>query len=191
VDAWESAQAGEFAGAFGDAGGGGREGTECDSVVELRGPYSSEVRLLEGVLRSLEKLPAVPLMADWGFDAVGLMQRVKELGCSVAIGVKETWRVRVRSLLRQESQQGWKKYGRERYRVEGLFGVLQQKLGSWLAVVREEMAWAAALLYNLSMLVVSGYLDGSFCLLVSAFFWLISAFLWRLCFRKIAYNVRL
>jgi hypothetical protein len=148
--------------------------------VELRGPYSSEVRLLEGVLRGLEKLPAVPLMADWGFDAVGLMQRVKD-----------TWRVRVRSLLRQESQQGWKKYGRERYRVEGLFGVLQQKLGSWLAVVREEMAWAVALLYNLSMLVVSGYLDGSFCLLVSAFFWLISAFLWRLCFRKIAYNVRL
>jgi hypothetical protein len=57
VDAWESAQAGEFAGAFGDAGGGGREGTECDSVVELRGPSSSEVRLLEGGLRRLEKLP--------------------------------------------------------------------------------------------------------------------------------------
>jgi hypothetical protein len=91
VDAWEAAQAGEFAGAFGDAGGGGREGTECDSVVELRGPYSSEVRSLEGVLRSLEKLPAVPLIAERGFDAVGLMQRVKELGCSVAIGVKETW----------------------------------------------------------------------------------------------------
>jgi hypothetical protein len=87
-------------------------------------------------------------MADWGFDAVGLMQRVKELGCSVAIGVKETWRARMRSLLRQESQQGWKKYGRERYRMEGLFGVLQQKLESWLAVVQEEMAkkmaWAAA-----------------------------------------------
>jgi hypothetical protein len=119
------------------------------------------------------------------------MQRVKELGCPVAIGVKETWRVRVRSLLRPESQQGWKKYSRERYRVEGLFGVLQQKLGSWLAMVREEMAWAVGLLYNLSMLVVSGYLDGSFCLLVSAFFWLISAFLWRLCSRKVAYNVRL
>jgi hypothetical protein len=59
--------------------------------VELRGPYSSEVRLLEGVLRGLEKLPAVPLMAERSFDAVGLMQRVKELGCSVAIGVKETW----------------------------------------------------------------------------------------------------
>jgi hypothetical protein len=28
------------------------------------GPYSSEVRLLEGVLRGLEKLPAVPLMAE-------------------------------------------------------------------------------------------------------------------------------
>jgi hypothetical protein len=57
-----------------------------------------------------------------------------------------------------------------------VFGVLKQKLGSWLAVVREEMAkkmaWAAALLYNLSMLVVSGYLDGSFCLLLLAFFWL-------------------
>jgi hypothetical protein len=147
------------------------------------------------VLRGLEKLPAVPLMAERSFDAVGLMQRVKELGCSVAIGVKETWRMRVRSPLRPESQQGWKKHGRERYRVEGLFGVLQQKLGSWLAVVQEEMAkkmaWAAALLYNLSMLVVSGYLDGSFCLLVSAFFWLISAFLCRLCSRKTAYNIRL
>jgi hypothetical protein len=97
-------------------------------------------RLLEGVLRGLEKLPAAPLMADRGFDAVGLMQRVKELGCSVAIGVKETWRVRVRSLLRQKSQQGWKKYSREQYRVEGLFDVLQQKLGSWLAVLREEIA---------------------------------------------------
>jgi hypothetical protein len=85
--------------------------------VQLRGSSSSEVRLLEGVLRGLEKLPAVPLMADRGFDAVGLMQRVKELGCSVAIGVKETWRVR--NSLQQESQQGWKKYGRERYRVEG------------------------------------------------------------------------
>jgi hypothetical protein len=28
------------------------------------GPYSSEVRLLEGVLRGLEKLPAVPLIAE-------------------------------------------------------------------------------------------------------------------------------
>ena len=68
------------------------------------GPHSSEVRWLEGVLRRLEKLPAVPLVADRGFDAVGLMQRVKELGCAVAIGVKETWRVR--HPLRQESQQG-------------------------------------------------------------------------------------
>jgi hypothetical protein len=72
---------------------------------------------------------------------------------------------------------------RERYRVEVVFGVLKQKLGSWLAVVREEMAWATALLYNLSMLAVSGYLDGSFCLL--------SVFLRCQCSRKPAYNVRL
>jgi hypothetical protein len=76
---------------------------------------------------------------------------------------------------------------RERYRVEVVFEVLKQKLGSWLAVAREEMAkkmaWAAALLYNLSMLVASGYLDGSICLL--------SKFLRCLCSRKPAYNVRL
>jgi len=100
--------------------------------------------------------------------------------------------------------------------VEGVFGVLKQKLGSWWAVVREEMAkkmaLAAALLYNLYLLVVKDhtvpslllrrvvvhparagrkrYLDGSFCLLVSAFFWLVLAFFWRLCSRKIAYNIR-
>lgn len=153
------------------------------------GPYRSEVKLLEGVLRRLD----VPLIADRGLDAVGLMQRVKELGCPVAIGVKGTWRVR--NPLRQESQQGWKKSGRERYRVEGVYGVLKQKLGSWFAVLREDMAkkkaLAVALCYNLYMLVVSGHLDGSFCLILSAFIWLISALLWRLCSRKIAYNIRL
>ena len=56
--------------------------------------------------RGTEKLPAVPLLANRGFDAVGLMQRVKEKGCAAAIRVKETWRVRVRHPLRQESQQG-------------------------------------------------------------------------------------
>jgi hypothetical protein len=67
----------------------------------------------------------------------------------------------------------------------------------WLAVLQEEMAknmaWAAMLLllFKLHLLVVSGYLDGSFCLLLSAFFWLISAFFWRLCSSKIAYNVHL
>ena len=54
----------------------------------------------------------------------------------------------------------------------------------------KKMALAAALLYNLYLLVVSGYLDGSFCLLVSAFFWLVLAFFWRLCSRKIAHNIR-
>jgi hypothetical protein len=69
-------------------------------------------------------------------------------------------------------------------------GVWCAEAGSWLEVVREEMAWAAVLLYNLSMLVVSGYLDGSFCSSCFGFFWLISAFFWRLCSRKTAYNVR-
>jgi len=59
--------------------------------------------------------------------------------------------------------------------------VLKQKLGSWSAAVREEMAkkmvLAAALLYNLYMLAVSGYLDGSLCILLSAFFWFIASFL--------------
>jgi hypothetical protein len=141
-------------------------------------------------VRSLEKLPAVPLMAERGFDAVGLMQWVKELGCSVAIGVKETWRARVRSLLRPESQQGWKKYGREQYRVEGVFGVLKQKgvvVGggaggdgmSGGVVVQPVHAGGERL---------SGWFFLSSCF---GFFWLISAFFWRLCFRKIAYNVRL
>ena len=49
---------------------------------------------------------------------------------------------------------------------------------------------AAALLYNLYLLVVSGYLDGSFCPLVSGLFGPVLAFLWRLCSRKIAYNIR-
>ncbi len=64
----------------------------------------------------------------------------------------------VKDPLRKMSLDNWRKYGRGRYRIEGVFGSIKQKLGSSFRVVREDismkMALACALLWNLYMLVV-------------------------------------
>jgi hypothetical protein len=45
-----------------------------------------------------------------------------------SIKIKETFRKSVRHPLRKLSKENWERYGRGRYRVESVFGLMKQKL---------------------------------------------------------------
>jgi len=121
-------------------------------------PYASEIELLRQILGSLDTLPPLPVVGDRGYDAVDLLERLRQLGAQPALHMKGTWRYRVRHPLRQASQKGWQRWGRYRYRVEGFFGLMKLKMGSAFPLLREDLAMrralAVAVLYNLYRLVL-------------------------------------
>ena len=85
------------------------------------------------------------------------MERVRGLGCELAIKMKETWRVGIKHPLRKESKVGWERWGKEmRYLIEGVFGNIKLKLGSKFALIREDLALKRALavfaLYALNLI---------------------------------------
>ncbi len=63
-----------------------------------------------------------------------------------ALQMKDPWRYAVRHPLRRASQEGWQRWG-------NFFGTMKLKMGSVFPLVREDLALAAAVLYNLDRLV--------------------------------------
>lgn len=119
--------------------------------------YASEVEMLRRLLSRVDKLFRLPFIGDKGFDAVDILERVRGLGCELAIKMKETWRVGIKHPLRKESKVGWERWGKEmRYLIEGVFGNIKLKLGSKFALIREDLALKRALavfaLYALNLI---------------------------------------
>jgi len=120
------------------------------------GPYASEVNLLREILDDIDVLPPLPVAADRAYDAVDVLERMKQFGARPAFQMKGTWRYALKHPLRQESQKNWEIWGKYRYRVEGFFGLMKLKFGSVFPLVREDLAMrralAVAVLYNLGRL---------------------------------------
>ena len=125
---------------------------------EVGGPYASEVNMLREILDRLEELPRGPFIADKGYDAVDVVERVMKFGCEPAIGMKQSWRMRIRNWLRRMSFENWERYRKRRYRIEGVFGSIKLKVGSSFTLIREDlakkMAIACAILWNLYMIIL-------------------------------------
>jgi len=79
---------------------------------EVGGPYASEVNMLKKILEALEDLPRIPFIADKGNDALDVIERVIKFGCEPAIGMKQTWMMRIRNSLRRKSFEDWKGIGK-------------------------------------------------------------------------------
>jgi len=77
---------------------------------EVGGPYASEVNMLRKILETLEDLPRIPFIADKGYDAVDVIERLIKFGCELALRMKQTWRMRIRNLLRRISFENWGEY---------------------------------------------------------------------------------
>ena len=108
-------------------------------------------------LYALEDLPRKPFIADKGYDAVDVIERLIKFGCEPEVRMKQTWRMRIRNSLRRMSFENWEKYRKKRYRIEGVFGSIKLKVGSSFALIREDlakkMAIACAILWNLYMII--------------------------------------
>jgi len=115
-------------------------------------PYASEIGLLREVLAPFDALPPCPVVGDRGYDAVDVLERLQQLGAEPALR-----RYALRHPLRRASQEGWRRWGKRRYRVEGFFGMMKLKMGSVFPLVREDLALrralAVAVLCNLDRLV--------------------------------------
>ena len=61
-------------------------------------------------------------IADNDYDLVNIIQKILDIGLIPAIKVRETFRMRIRHLLRRLSNENWSEYGKKRYRIESLFG---------------------------------------------------------------------
>jgi len=72
------------------------------------GAYSSEIKLLRGVLRELsyEDVEAICALGDKGFDAIDVIEEFYHRGITPAVAVKETFRMGVRDELRKKSKGG-------------------------------------------------------------------------------------
>jgi hypothetical protein len=114
--------------------------------------------MLREILDRLEELPRGPFIADKGYDAVDVVERVMKFGCEPAIGMKQSWRMRIRNWLRRMSFENWERYRKRRYRIEGVFGSMKLKVGSSFTLIREDlakkMAIACAILWNLYMIIL-------------------------------------
>jgi len=124
---------------------------------EVGGPYASEVNMLRKILEALEDLPRTPFIADKGYNAVDVIERLIKFGCELALRMKQTWRMKIRNSLRRISFENWEKYRKKRYRIEGVFGSIKLKVGSSFTLIREDlakkMAIACAILWNLYMII--------------------------------------
>jgi hypothetical protein len=133
------------------------EGRAVILGCEVERPYASEVNMLRKILETLENLPRIPFIADKGYDAVDVIERLIEFGCEPAVGIKHTLRMRIRNTLRRMSFENWDKYKKKRYRIEGVFGSIKLKVGSGFTLIREDlakkMAIACAILWNLYMII--------------------------------------
>jgi len=121
------------------------DGKRVITAVETGGPYASEVKMLKKALERIETSKKVPFIADRGYDAVDIVQKLLEKGFEPAIKIKETMRMRIRHPLRKLSKGNWGKYGKNRYMIEQMFGSIKQKVGSSFMVLREDIARKAAL----------------------------------------------
>jgi len=134
-------------------------GKKIIAGVESGGPYASEIKMLRKVLERIQSLKRVPFIADKGYDAVDILQKLLEKGFEPAIKIKETFRMEIKHPLRKVSKENWEKYGKERYMIEQIFGSIKQKIGSSFNLIREDLARKAALacaiLWNFYILVAS------------------------------------
>jgi L-lactate utilization protein LutB len=64
---------------------------------ETGGPYESEIEMLRKVLDRIELERDKAFVADRGYDAVDIIQKILNKGLKSAIKVKETVRMRIRN----------------------------------------------------------------------------------------------
>jgi hypothetical protein len=125
-------------------------------VCEAGGAYASEVKMLYRALNRVDFIKGLPFIADRGYDSVNIIQKILDIGLIPAIKVKETFRMRTRHPLRRLSNQNWSEYGKKRYRIESLFGNINNKANSVFRSKREDMAKklaiAWAILWNFCMI---------------------------------------
>jgi len=90
------------------------------------------------------------------------MQKILDIGLIPAIKMKEIFRVKIKHPLRQLSKENWLKYGKKRYRIESLFGNINNKANSVFKVKREDiakkLAIAWAILWNFYMILIYVFL---------------------------------
>jgi hypothetical protein len=120
--------------------------------------YASEVKMAERLLPKFT-FKKLPFLGDKGFDAIHVLQMIKQQGAIPAIRMKETWRVGIKDKERVKSKRNEERYGRKRTLIEGLFGNLKQKVTSHIRVFKEHIAQVYALLrlalYNVYLLTSS------------------------------------
>ena len=114
--------------------------------------------MLKKILEALEDLPRIPFIGDKRNDAVDVIERVIKFGCEPAIGMKQTWMMRIRNSSRRKSFEDWERHRKMRYRIEGVFGSIKLKVGSSFPLIREDlakkMAISCAILWNLYMIIL-------------------------------------
>jgi CHAD domain-containing protein len=101
--------------------------------------------MLRKALKKLKPQKGLPFIADKGYDAVDIIESLLDRGFEPAIRIKETMRMSIRHPLRKLSNG-------MRYRVEKLFGSIEQKICSSFKLLREDLARkasiACAILWN-------------------------------------------
>jgi len=98
----------------------GTEGLLVHFLNLLHILFGSDTILILFPFDRLKKLPRKPFIADKGYDAVEVIERVIKFGCEPAIGMKQSWRMRIRNSLRRMSFENWERYRKKRNRIEGV-----------------------------------------------------------------------
>jgi len=58
-------------------------------------------------------LQGLPFVADRGYDAIDILEKLSKMGSELAAEMKETMRKEIKHSIRKLSKGNWEKYGRD------------------------------------------------------------------------------